>query len=661
MPTIIDTYIEDELQEIVNSVLEVHGDDFNFYEIEEICQDFLDSIPKKIKDVTKIKRLKKYVNLEFELDNCRDVSLKHLNNKDKNFYNEDVSTKHLYNLENIPKYLFEWKTKIQSGLINIINLKANIWLTDLFDGLNIKINKTDKVALIWKNWCGKTTLLKLIIWKKINLLESEWEIKLAPELKIWYLSQDLFWESEKNTLEEEMFKIFPEITEKAEKLDKLQNIEKSGQTQGTAPTDNSRGEPCVHPEDYYTEIQELTQYLLENDWFKKYELQKNILKYFGFSDEKMKQNVLSLSGWEQTKVQIAKFLIKEVDLLILDEPTNHLDIEWIIFLEKFCQNWKKAIVSISHDKRFIDNASERIIEIHQHKAFNYVWKYSDYEKQKQEKYDKQLKDFKDQKKIIEEEEAYINRFRANSAKASAIQSRIKALDKVVRLTEPDHDQKARFISISTTKRLPEIIMKLRSVEVGYSEKLISLPEEINVLKSDKIWIIWANWTGKTTLLKTILWDLKELNWKSEINENVKIWSFAQILDELNLDNSIIKELSTNLDQQQEVRKILWWLLIQWEKVNQKINSLSWWERAKVWLTKMLLQKPDIIIMDEPTNHLDLHSKEIIKEMLKWFDWMTLIVSHDRDLLENVSNKIWLIRNKKLEIFDEVEKGIWEVY
>ncbi len=637
MAELVDTYIEEELQKIVSKVLEIHGEDFNFYEIEEICLDFLNEIPAKIKDVTKIKRLIKYVNKEFELENKVG---------NENFHSLQNNSQ--YSLGKIPKYLFEWKTRIQSWLINIIDLKANIWLTELFDWLNLKVNKTDKIALIWKNGCWKTTLLKMIIWKKIDLIESEWEIKLAQWLNIWYLSQDLFWESENNTLEEEMFKIFPEITQKVEELEKISLLQRE--------YPEGEGFECE-----YTKIQELTEYLLENDWFKKYELQKNILKYFGFSDERMKQNVLSLSGWEQTKVQIAKFLIQQVDLLILDEPTNHLDIEWIIFLEKFCQNWKKAIISISHDKKFIDNSSEKIVEIYRHKAFNYVWKYCDYEKQKQERYDKELKDFKDQKKIIDEEEVYINRFRANSAKASAIQSRIKALDKVVRLKEPEHDQKARFISISTTRRLPEIIIKLRNIEVWYDEILIELPEEINVLKTDKIWIIWANWTGKTTLLKTILWDLKALNWTSEINETLKIGSFAQILDELNLENSIINELSESLNEQQEVRKILWWLLIKWEKVNQKINSLSWWERAKVWLTKMLLQKPDIIIMDEPTNHLDLHSKEIIKTMLKWFDWMTLIVSHDRDLLENVSNKIWLIRDKKMEIFDEVEKWIREVY
>ncbi len=667
---IIDNNLIEELENIIQSVLSKH-DDFNYYEIEEICQDFLDEQPKKIKEATKLKRLKKYIIKEFELEDCgRDVSMKHLIHmihtdsqwgvSSKHLVHTtqmdsqwDVSSKHLYNLETIPKYLFEWKSKIASNLIHIKNLTANIWLTELFEWANLKINKTDKVALIWKNGCGKTTLLKLIIWKKIPQLEWDINIQLAPDVKIWYLSQDLFWQDENNTLYQEMMQIFPKITEKVERLDRLK--EDISLFQRESP----QGEGLEHK--YTKEITELNQSLAEEEWFQKYELQKDILKYFWFSEEQMQQNVLSLSGWEQTKVQIAKFLIQEVDLLILDEPTNHLDIEGIIFLEKFCQNWKKAIISISHDVRFIDNSSERIVEIGQKKIINYTGKYSDFLNQKQAQYDKELKDYNDQKKELKITQDYIDRFRANSAKASSVQSRIKAMAKIEILTEPINEKEVRFISLESTKRLPEIIMKLRNIQAGYSFPLITLPEEIDVHKSDKIWIIWANWTGKTTLLRTILWDLKALEWEATINETIKIWSFAQILEELDLENSVIWELWKTHNNEQEIRKILWGLLIKWDKVNQRISSLSGWERAKVWLTKMLLEKPDIIVMDEPTNHLDLHSKEVIKKMLDWFNGTTLIVSHDRDLLENVSNKIWLIRNKELEIFDEVEEGIREVY
>ncbi len=627
---LIDHTLQNELKNIIESVLQQH-DDFSRDEIAEICQDFLDNIPKKIKDATKLKRLKKYITTEFELEIGQNTSP----GIDQTASSEPENK---YSLETIPKYLFEWKTKIQSSLISIKDLTQNIGLTHLFESAQLQINKTDKIALIWKNGCGKTTLLKIIIGKQSEHMEWHGDIALAPWLSIGYLSQDLFWQSEDNTLAQEMLQVFPEISQQIHSLDTLQ--------------DNP---------DAWEEIETLNKTLSANDGFRKYELQKNILKYFWFSAEQMKQNVMSLSGWEQTKVQIAKFLIQEVDLLILDEPTNHLDIEGIIFLEKFCQNWKKALVSISHDIRFIDNSSEKIVEIYQKKITPYTGKYIDYLEQKEANYNKAMKDFKDQQRELQTTTDYINRFRANSAKASSVQSRIKALEKMTILEEPFNEKTVQFINLLSHKRLPEVILKLENLQIGYSTPLITLPEEIKVHKSQKIGIIGANGTGKTTLLKTILGDLTPLTGSADINEVINVGSFAQILAELDLENSIIDELSKSHDNQQDIRKILGGLLITWDKVDQSISSLSGWERAKVWLTKMLLQKPDIIVMDEPTNHLDLHSKQVIKKMLHGFDGTTLIVSHDRDLLENVSNRIWLIRNQQLEVYDDVETGIGQVY
>ena len=606
-------------EEIINKVLDKH-DDFNYYEIEEICQDFYDEIPIKIKKETKLKRLNKYIMEEFELD--------------KQWPNEKISNKQ-YSLDTIPKYLFEWKSKIVSSIINIKNLYKNIEQTYLFDDTSLKINIQDKVALIWKNGCWKTTLLKMIIGKEEI---TDWIIDIAQWVKIWYLSQDLFWKSEKNSLKEEMLEIFPEINKKIYRLNKIQT------------------DPNLWEE---TEI--LNKQLIELDWFKKYSLQLDILKYFWFSDEQLDFNVLQLSGWEQTKVQIAKFLIKEVDLLILDEPTNHLDIDGIIFLEQFCNNWKKALLSISHDIRFINNTSTKIAEISNKKINNYPGNYEQYLIEKQVRFDTKMKNYKNQKKVIEKEMDYINKFRANSAKASSVQSRIKALAKVEVLTEPENESVVKMISINSDKRLPEVIMKLDEIEVWYNYPIVTLPEYIEVKKSDKIWIIWANGAGKTTLLKTILWELKPLSWKTSINETIKIGSYSQVLENLNQEISIIAELWNDYENEKEIRTILWGLLIKWEKVDQKISTLSGWERAKVALTKMLLVKPHIIVMDEPTNHLDLHSKEVIKKMLEWFNGTTIIVSHDRDLLESVSNKIWLIKDKILVVYNETEKGFEEIF
>ena len=320
------------LDDIINRVLEQHND-FSYDEIQELCEDFLSEIPAKIKESTKIKRLNKYINKEFELEE-NEIWIPETKN---------------YSLENIPKYLFSGKSSIASSLINITNLTKSLGKTDLFKNAELKINSNDKVALIWKNWSWKTTLLKMIIGKEENLDGS---IDIASTLKIWYLSQDLFWKSEKNTLRQEMKELFPEINKSMERLDEIKN----------------------DPE-MWKESEDLNSYLLEVDGFRKYTLQLEILKYFWFSNEQMDFNVLQLSWWEQTKVQIAKFLIQEVDILILDEPTNHLDINGIIFLEEFCKSWWKAILSISHDIRFINNTSNKIAEISEKKIHYYTWNY----------------------------------------------------------------------------------------------------------------------------------------------------------------------------------------------------------------------------------------------------------------------------------------------
>jgi ATP-binding cassette subfamily F protein 3 len=623
-------------REIIEDILRTH-DDFIYEELEEICQHFYDTIPAKIKQETKLKRVKKYMNGEFELEENN----QHETSAGSWVYKE-------YSLETLPKYLFEGKSKIVSSLINIINLSKSIWAEPLFVDSNLKVNSKDKIALIGKNGAGKTTLLKMILTRAgilqgeqaeiLNLENIDGQIEMAPGISIGYLSQDLFWWDTNNTLREEMNSLFPELTVKIHRLEEIKD-----------------------DWDAWEEIETLNRELIETDGFKKHILQWEILRYFGITDDQLEYNVLMLSGGEQTKVQIAKFLLMEVDVLILDEPTNHLDIDGIIFLEHFCQVWKKAIVSISHDVRFINNTCERIAEISAKQIHDYKGNYDYYITEKQERYDKQMRDFTNQKRDIETQEAYINRFRANSAKAASVQSRIKALNKLEVLEKPENETLGKFISVQSNMRLPEVIMKLKNIEVGYTYPLVTLPEYIEVYKQDKIWIIGKNGAGKTTLLKTILWELKALDGISEINERVKIWGYSQVLEGLDTSMSIIAELGKDYENEREIRTMLGGLLITWDKVDQSIGTLSGGERAKVALTKMLLSKPDIIVMDEPTNHLDIHSKQVIKKMLQWFGWTTLIVSHDRDLLESVSNKLWLIKDLQLVTYDEPAKWFSEIF
>jgi len=623
-------------QEIIDEILACH-DEFSEHELAEICQVFYDEIPAKIKHETKLKRTAKYMRSEFELHDTT--------SEQKTLI---IWANKQYSLESIPKYLFEWKSSIASSLIDINKLSKSIWAEPLLIDANLKINTNDKVALIGKNGAGKTTLLKMILakagilkWEQAEVLDLEnidGNIELASGIKIGYLSQDLFWSDSKNTLRQEMATIFPDITHKIERLHSLQDQAEA-----------------------WEERETLNKELIECDWFKKDILRQEILRYFGITDDQLDFNVLQLSGGEQTKVQIAKFLITEVDILILDEPTNHLDIDGIIFLEKFCQVWKKAIVSISHDVQFINHTCKRIAEISGKQIHNYAGNYNFYITEKQERYDKQMRDFNNQERDIETQESYINRFRANSAKAASVQSRIKALDKVERLHKPENETTAKFITLQTNMRLPEVIIQLEEIIVWYDYPLVTLPEYIQVHKQDKIGIIGKNGAGKTTLLKTILWELTALSGTSQIHPNLNVWSYWQVLEGLDTSMSIIAELSKEHENTQEIRTMLGWLLITWDKVEQVIQTLSGWERAKVALTKMLLAKPDIIIMDEPTNHLDIHSKEVIKHMLQSFTGTTLIVSHDRDLLESVSNKLWLIKEQILSVYDEPEKWFSEIF
>ncbi|MBC7498860.1 ABC-F family ATP-binding cassette domain-containing protein [Candidatus Gracilibacteria bacterium] len=604
---------------LITRVITAHPD-FTHDEVAEVCQDYMDSMTsEKIKDETKIKRLMKYIEKEFELGESKI---------------EKTSNK-IYNLESVPEYLFSGESRIVSALVSITGLVKNIEQTELFADAEMQINRRDKVALIGKNGAGKTTLLKMIIGR-----EGEYKgtIEKATGLKVGYLSQDLFWQDMSNTLRAEMLMVFPDITERIVRLTEIE-----------------------WDDNQWEETDAIKTYLRDHDGYRRYDLQTEILRYFGFTDAMLDQHVLSLSGGEQTKVQIAKFLITEVDLLILDEPTNHLDIEGIIFLERFCKIWKKAILSISHDVRFIDNTSDRIVEISGKKLNNYQGKYADYLVEKQARYDRQLRAHTLQKKEIEEQEAWINRFRYTPSKSNSVQSRIKQVDKIERIDKPEGESTVRNITIKAGKRLPEKIMTITDLAVGYNTPIITTHGELIVRKDEKIGIIGRNGAGKTTLLKTILGELRALSGTVTTNPNLIIGSYSQVLADLDGSASIITELTRNSGNEGEIRAMLGGLLITGDKVDQTIATLSGGERAKVALTKMLLTHPHVIIMDEPTNHLDLHSKEVIKNMLEHFDGTSLIVSHDRDLLEHISNRVWLIQEGVLMTFDDPERGFVEVF
>ena len=624
--------LEEAIDESITKILELNPD-LTYAEVYELCSEYLLKFNKPTKEETKIKSLKKYLGKFFEIDLFADEEPKL----------EDIQPS-MSPLQSIPKQYFQERSWAKKDyIIKIHHLDKQIWKTILFDDANLQLRFGDEVALIWKNGSWKSTLLKMLIWKEES---GFWMIEIANWVKIWYLSQELFRANDEHTVEEEMKTCFPDIKLAMERLEEIEKLLTDGES------------------DHHALIEEQTKLqdrLRKENGYQKRWMQIEILKYFWFSKAMLNFKIKQLSWWEQTKLQIAKFLIQEVDLLLLDEPTNHLDIEWIFFLQRFCELWWKTLICISHDKKFLNSCFNRVVEISQKKLHLYEWNYSDYLRQKEKNLEIQHKNYVAQQKYLQQQEAFITKFRYKASKAAQVQSRIKMLDKLEKVEAPETESDPKKINFKLSQRLPNLIMQIEWLTVWYPWKeLVTLPNKIEITKEMHIWIIWKNWIWKTTLVKTILWDLQPLHWSVKVHPDLRIGSYSQVFDDLHPNDTVIDAVMWIWISYQDARAFLWTLKIDVEKMDHKVSSLSWWEMAKVAVTKMLLQKPHIIIMDEPTNHLDLGSKETIKMMLQWFNGVTLIVSHDRDFLEWTSNMLWWIWDNRLTVFHDLQRWFQEL-
>jgi len=624
--------LEEEIDESITKILELNPD-LTYTEVYELCSDYLLKFNKPTKEETKIKSLKKYLSKFFEIDLFANDEPKL----------EDIQPS-LSPLQSIPKQYFQERSWAKKDyIIKIHHLDKQIWKTILFDDANLQLRFWDEVALIWKNGSWKSTLLKMLIWKEES---GFWMIEIADWVKIGYLSQDLFWANDEHTVEEEMKTCFPDIKLAMERLEEIEKLLIDGESDHHALME---------------EQNKLQDFLRKENGYQKRWMQIEILKYFWFPKTMLNFKIKQLSWWEQTKLQIAKFLIQEVDLLLLDEPTNHLDIEWIFFLQRFCELWWKTLICISHDKKFLNSCFNRVVEISQRKLHLYEWNYSDYLRQKEKNLEIQHKNYVAQQKYLQQQEKFITKFRYKSSKAAQVQSRIKMLDRLERIEAPETESDPKKINFKLSQRLPNLIMQIEWLTVWYPWKeLVTLPNKIEITKEMHIWIIWKNWIWKTTLIKTILWQFQPLHWSIKVHPDLRIGSYSQVFDDLHPNDTVIEAVMWVWISYQNARAFLWTLKIDVEKMDHKVSSLSWWEMAKVAVTKMLLQKPHIIIMDEPTNHLDLGSKETIKMMLEWFNWVTLIVSHDRDFLEWTSNMLWWIWDNRLTVFHDLQRGFQEL-
>jgi ATP-binding cassette subfamily F protein 3 len=520
-------------------------------------------------------------------------------------------------------------------MLNAHNISISFGGTELFSGITFKLDAGNRVGLIGKNGAGKSTLLKII---SRELDYDAGTMAFEKNTSIGFLKQDIDFEYG-TTILEEAYKAFTEI----------KNIEKKLKTTNEQLAQRSDYES----EDYHNllhDLDDLThRYELLGGYNYKGDTEK-ILQGLGFKREEFSKLTETFSGGWRMRIELAKLLLQKNDILLLDEPTNHLDIESIIWLENFLKNYPGAIVLVSHDKMFLDNVTNRTIEISLGKIYDYNKPYTQFLELRKDIKEKQLQSQKNQEKEIKQTEQLIEKFRYKASKAAFAQSLIKKLEKVNRIEVDADDNSVLNIRFPISVQPGKIIVEAINLAKNYGDNQVL--EHVNLLleRNSKIAFVGQNGQGKTTLAKMIVGDI-DFDGELKLGYNVQIGYFAQNQAEyLNNEKTVLQimEDASNDSNRTKVRDMLGGFLFSGEDVDKKVKVLSGGERNRLALCKMLLKPFNVLVMDEPTNHLDIASKNVLKQALKKFDGTLILVSHDRDFLQGLSNKVFEFKNKVIK-------------
>ncbi len=520
-------------------------------------------------------------------------------------------------------------------MLNAHNISISFGGTELFSGITFKLDAGNRVGLIGKNGAGKSTLLNII---SRDLDYDAGTMAFEKNTSIGFLKQDIDFEYG-TTILEEAYKAFTEI----------KNIEKKLAT---------INEQLAHRSDYESDdyhnllhdLDDLThRYELLGGYNYKGDTEK-ILQGLGFKREEFSKLTETFSGGWRMRIELAKLLLQKNDILLLDEPTNHLDIESIIWLENFLKNYPGAIVLVSHDKMFLDNVTNRTIEISLGKIYDYNKPYTQFLVLRKDIKEKQLQSKKNQEKEIKQTEQLIEKFRYKASKAAFAQSLIKKLEKVDRIEVDADDNSVLNIRFPISVQPGKIIVEATNLAKNYGDNQVL--EHVNLLleRNSKIAFVGQNGQGKSTLAKMIVGDI-DFDGELKLGHNVQIGYFAQNQAEyLDNEKSVLQimEDASNDSNRTKVRDMLGAFLFSGEDVDKKVKVLSGGERNRLALCKMLLKPFNVLVMDEPTNHLDIASKNVLKQALKKFDGTLILVSHDRDFLQGLSNKVFEFKNKEIK-------------
>ena len=527
-------------------------------------------------------------------------------------------------------------------MITVNDISVQFGGTTLFSEVSFAINENDKIALMGKNGAGKSTLLKIIAGQS---KPSTGSISAPKEAVIAYLPQHLL-TTDGATVMEETAKAFGEIFSMKAEIDEINE-------QLTIRTD-------YESDDYMKLIERVSDlsekfYAIEEINYEA-EVEK-ILIGLGFVREDFNRQTSEFSGGWRMRIELAKILLQKPDLILLDEPTNHMDIESIQWLEDFLINSAKAVVVISHDRAFVDNITNRTIEVTMGRIYDYKAKYSHYLELRKDRRVHQQKAYDEQQKMIADNMEFIERFKGTFSKTLSVQSRVKMLEKIVPVQIDEIDTSALRLKFPPAARSGQYPVIVKDLAKSYGDYVVFKDANIVIERGQKVAFVGKNGEGKSTMIKAIMKQIEIDGGSLEIGHNAQIGYFAQNQAALLDENATIFETIDGIavgDVRTQIKNILGAFMFHGDDVTKKVKVLSGGEKTRLAMIKLLLEPVNLLILDEPSNHLDMKTKDIIKEALRDFDGTLILVSHDRDFLDGLATKVFEFGNKRVkEHFEDI--------
>jgi ATP-binding cassette subfamily F protein 3 len=528
-------------------------------------------------------------------------------------------------------------------MITIDNLAVEFSGETLFSDVSFAVNENDKIALMGKNGAGKSTMMKIIAGEKTP---TRGNVRAPKDAVIAYLPQHLLTD-DTTTVFEEASKAFKHIFSMRDEMD---HLNKELETRTDYESDAYM--------DIITKVAELGEkyYALEEVNYEA-EVEK-ALRGLGFKRSDLHRQTSEFSGGWRMRIELAKLLLQKPDLILLDEPTNHVDIESVLWLEDFLINKAKAVIVISHDRTFIDNITNRTIEVTMGRIYDYKANYSHYLQLRADRRAHQIKAYEEQQKFIAETQQFIERFKGTYSKTNQVNSREKMLEKLQLVEIDEIDTSALALRFPPAPRSGDYPVVVENLTKKYGDHVVFQNANMSISRGEKVSFVGRNGEGKSTMIKAIMGEI-DFDGKCGLGHNAKVGYFAQnqaaLLDkELTVFQTVDEVAKGEIRTQ--IKNILGRFMFSGDDIDKKVGLLSGGERTRLAMVKLLLEPVNVLILDEPTNHLDLKSKDVLKEALLQFDGTLILVSHDRDFLQGLSQKVFEFKDKRvIEHFETIDE------